>query len=213
MTAERSDALRKLKARLTRLLGRVGALRAVLGRFLEDDGDMRDLYITRRAQASAAYAAEAEGQRAASMAGQSGPLPPPYGYAAAAPAPSPPPSESLMRAGSLLRVAPLAALAPFDDKRIEEAESLLETYWVLLDETGHKLEALDETIHDTEDLVNVVLDYHRNMLLQFDVVRRRRRKKGKGGRGESKREFFLFFIFLPPALPFPFPPPLALARS
>ncbi|PNH01435.1 Magnesium transporter MRS2-10 [Tetrabaena socialis] len=61
------------------------------------------------------------------------------------------------------------------DSSVEEAETavvemLLETYFMHLDNTYNKLQTLHEYIGDTEDLVNIKLDQHRNQLITIDLV-------------------------------------------
>lgn len=47
---------------------------------------------------------------------------------------------------------------------------LLEAYFMGLDQTTNRLQALNEYIEDTEDLVNLKLDQHRNELIGVDLV-------------------------------------------
>lgn len=47
---------------------------------------------------------------------------------------------------------------------------LLEAYFMGLDQTTTRLQALNEYIEDTEDLVNLKLDQHRNELIGVDLV-------------------------------------------
>ncbi len=47
---------------------------------------------------------------------------------------------------------------------------LLEAYFMGLDQTTTRLQALNEYIEDTEDLVNLKLDQHRNELIGIDLV-------------------------------------------
>jgi hypothetical protein len=51
--------VRRIKGRLSRLQARVASVRAEVERFLDDDADMRGLYLTRRAAEAAAAAAAA----------------------------------------------------------------------------------------------------------------------------------------------------------
>eukprot|EP00198_Chlamydomonas_reinhardtii_P003281 XP_001692617.1 Mg2+ transporter protein, CorA-like protein [Chlamydomonas reinhardtii] len=61
------------------------------------------------------------------------------------------------------------------DSSVEEAETavvemLLETYFMHVDNTYNKLQTLHEYIGDTEDLVNIKLDQHRNQLITIDLI-------------------------------------------
>ena len=49
-------------------------------------------------------------------------------------------------------------------------ENLLEAYFILIDNAFDKLETLDEFIDDTEDLINLELDSHRNQLIQLELI-------------------------------------------
>lgn len=48
-------------------------------------------------------------------------------------------------------------------------EVLLEVYFMQVDNTFNKLQTLNEYIEDTEDLVNLKLDQHRNQLICIDL--------------------------------------------
>ena len=52
------ERVRKMKTRLVRVTGRVSKVREEIQRYLDDDSDMRDMYLTRKAkQESESYAA------------------------------------------------------------------------------------------------------------------------------------------------------------
>ncbi|KAG1675496.1 hypothetical protein FOA52_001795 [Chlamydomonas sp. UWO 241] len=51
-----------------------------------------------------------------------------------------------------------------------DVENLLESYFMLADSTGETLTSIGEFIDDTEDLINIDLDYRRNKLIRFEVV-------------------------------------------
>ena len=51
-----------------------------------------------------------------------------------------------------------------------DVENLLESFFMHLDSTLHSLVQLGELVEDTEDLVNLSLDYARNKLIRFDIV-------------------------------------------
>ena len=47
---------------------------------------------------------------------------------------------------------------------------LLEAYFMHVDNTFNRLQTLNEYIQDTEDLVNLKLDQHRNQLIGIDLL-------------------------------------------
>ncbi|GBF99922.1 magnesium transporter-like [Raphidocelis subcapitata] len=51
-----------------------------------------------------------------------------------------------------------------------EVENLLESYFMLVDSTQQKVNAIGEYIDDTEDLINIELDYSRNRLLRLEIL-------------------------------------------
>jgi magnesium transporter len=56
------------------------------------------------------------------------------------------------------------------EEEIAEVEMLLEAYFMHVDNTYNRLQTLNEYIQDTEDLVNLKLDQHRNQLIGIDLV-------------------------------------------
>lgn len=57
-----------------------------------------------------------------------------------------------------------------DEAEVAEVEMLLEAYDMHLEHDLSKLQALEDFIQDTEDLVNVKLDQKRNVLISADVI-------------------------------------------
>lgn len=57
-----------------------------------------------------------------------------------------------------------------DEEEIQEVEMLLEAYFMHIDNTYNRLQTLNEYIDDTEDLVNLKLDQHRNQLIGIDLI-------------------------------------------
>ena len=45
-----------------------------------------------------------------------------------------------------------------------------ESYFIITDNLFDKLSDLSEYIDDTEDLINIELDHHRNQLIQLELV-------------------------------------------
>ncbi|KAH7444485.1 hypothetical protein KP509_02G079600 [Ceratopteris richardii] len=125
------DRVRKLKSRMTRLTARVQKVRDELEQLLDDDGDMADLFLTRK------------------LAGSS----PPVGSSL--------PSIweiGSPNTGSRISRVSRASMATYTaDNDVEELEMLLEAYFMQIDGTLNKLTALREYIDDTEDYINIQL--------------------------------------------------------
>ncbi|GIL81320.1 hypothetical protein Vretimale_1129 [Volvox reticuliferus] len=51
-----------------------------------------------------------------------------------------------------------------------DVENLLESYAIIVDTTYQTLMSIGEYIDDTEDLINIQLDYSRNKLIRFDIL-------------------------------------------
>ncbi|GLC37511.1 hypothetical protein PLESTB_001755400 [Pleodorina starrii] len=144
VNAANLEKARRIKNRLVRLTRDVESVREVLERFLNDDGDMHRLHLT-----------GAEMSRQVSM-----------------------------RPGDLGRLSagllPMASVNPDDsdsssDSSIDEAETaavemLLEAYFMQVDHAYNRLQTVHEYIKDTEDLVTIKLDQHRNQLITIDLL-------------------------------------------
>ncbi|KAI5061067.1 hypothetical protein GOP47_0023572 [Adiantum capillus-veneris] len=138
------DRVRKLKSGMTRLTARVQKVRDELEQLLDDDGDMADLFLTRKL--------------ASSSSPVGGSLPP--NWAVGSPT-----------IGSRISRASRASAGTYTaDNDVEQLEMLLEAYFMQIDGTLHKLITLREYIDDTEDYINIQLDNHRNQLIQLELV-------------------------------------------
>lgn len=138
------DRVRKLKSGMTRLTSRVQKVRDELEQLLDDDGDMADLFLTRKL--------------ASSSSPVGGSLPP--NWAVGSPT-----------IGSRISRASRASAGTYSaDNDVEQLEMLLEAYFMQIDGTLNKLITLREYIDDTEDYINIQLDNHRNQLIQLELV-------------------------------------------
>lgn len=138
------DRVRKLKSAMTRLTSRVQKVRDELEQLLDDDGDMADLFLTRK--------------QASSASPVGGSLAPNWVVA----------SPTI---GSRISRASKASAGTFGaENDVEELEMLLEAYFMQIDGTLNKLITLREYIDDTEDYINIQLDNHRNQLIQLELV-------------------------------------------
>mmetsp|Transcript_20778 Transcript_20778/g.58464 ORF Transcript_20778/g.58464 Transcript_20778/m.58464 type:complete len:257 (+) Transcript_20778:19-789(+) len=152
------EKVRRSKARLNRLTNKVEQIREVLEAYLNDDGEMREMYLNRRAaRVDEASLLNVE------------PLITPEARLSPVEIPSPMGSR---RKWSLTegQVGSLGDQGYDSDDDIQEAENLLEAYFIILDNTYDKLNTLSEYIDDTEDYINIELDSHRNQLIQLELI-------------------------------------------
>lgn len=146
------ERVRRIKNNLVRLTTRVETVREVLEKFLDDDSDMHDLNLT--AKELHEQQEEQERQLAEQLANN-------------VDAHSVVSTTGSRSSGS--------SSSASSDSSVEEAETavvemLLETYFMHVDNTYNKLQTLHEYIGDTEDLVNIKLDQHRNQLITIDLI-------------------------------------------
>ena len=71
------ERVRRVKSKVTRLTGRVAKVREEIKRYLDDDSDMRDMYLTRKAMLEDFHANE-HGNVNAGVAGNAGEFPGPF---------------------------------------------------------------------------------------------------------------------------------------
>jgi magnesium transporter len=159
------ERVRRIKNRMVRLTTRVETLREVLEKFLDDDGDMHDINLTAREAERQQDVLRA--QRSASATPFDVPLP--------VLGPSALDSGGGGGGGKSPRT-PRSALTYSDnsseeeEEAIEEVEMVLEAYFMRIDNTYNKLQALGEYVDDTEDFINIELDNHRNQLIRIDLL-------------------------------------------
>ncbi|GLI67105.1 hypothetical protein VaNZ11_011310 [Volvox africanus] len=144
------ERVRRIKNNLVRLTTRVETIREVLEKFLDDDSDMHDLNLT------AKELHEQEEQRLLLQQVNNADA-----------------RSTASTTGS--RSSGSSSSSASSDSSEEEAETavvemLLETYFMHVDNTYNKLQTLHEYIGDTEDLVNIKLDQHRNQLITIDLI-------------------------------------------
>ena len=178
------ERVRKMKTRLVRVTGRVSKVREEIQRYLDDDSDMRDMYLTRKAkQESESYAATLD----ADAADASSPAPDGTGQRTADRSATTARHrlEHALSVSSVTGRSPLgvhgvhvqggdAHAAYFDaydeDKDLQELEDLLETYFTHVDSTHRSLNGLNEYIDDLEDLIEIELDSQRNQLIKLELI-------------------------------------------
>lgn len=159
------ERVRRIKNRMVRLTTRVETLREVLEKFLDDDGDMHDINLTAREAERQQDVLRA--QRSASATPFDVPLPV-LGSSAL--------DGTAAGGGGKSPRTPRSALTFSDnsseeeEEAIEEVEMVLEAYFMRIDNTYNKLQALGEYVDDTEDFINIELDNHRNQLIRIDLL-------------------------------------------
>eukprot|EP00879_Flechtneria_rotunda_P017595 GHRR01018445.1.p1 GENE.GHRR01018445.1~~GHRR01018445.1.p1 ORF type:complete len:489 (+),score=107.86 GHRR01018445.1:272-1738(+) len=168
------ERVRKIKTQHQRLQGRLQGLREVMERYMEDDQDMYRMCLSKWRDHELEAGSDNTlllGRREGLLAASSS-LPrrsiTSYGR-------SPPGFmerfQSLGRrdkAGDDSSSSSSSNGADYHD--LLEVENLLESYFMLVDGTVAKLVAIGEYIDDTEDFINIELDYNRNRLLRIEIL-------------------------------------------
>jgi len=147
------ERVRRVKNRMVRLTTRVETLREVLEKFLDDDGDMRDMNLAAK-EARELQERNQDATRHGSIQ--------PFDVVL--------PAMDTKTPGT-----PRSATLTYDseeeeEEAVEEVEQLLEAYFINLDNSWNKLQTLTEYIDDTEDFINIKLDSQRNQLIRLDLV-------------------------------------------
>lgn len=143
------ERVRSLKSNLTRLLARVQKVRDELEHLLDDDGDMADLYLTRKYLQSQQWEASITAGRQSALAIT--------------------PFLSHLNSRQLSTSSFVTSVAG-DENDVEDIEMLLEAYFMQVDGTRNKILSVREYIDDTEDYVNIQLDNQRNELIQLQLT-------------------------------------------
>lgn len=129
-------------------------VREELTRFLDDDSDMRELYLTRK------FATIIENQDDAIQSQSSQSLSPQGSLDA----------QSFTNAQASGPAIVQGGVTVGDDSDVVEAENLLEAYYMQIDTIAKMLDVLDEYVDDTEDYINIELDFKRNELIQLELL-------------------------------------------
>ena len=127
-------------------------MREVLEKFLDDDEDMHDRNLTANEDADAEEGTK-EGEVAVEPSGAREKEP------------------DLSRTGRDPRYPHEHSMdSSLLESEVAEVEMLLEAYFMHYDNSYNRLKTLSEYIKDTEDLVNIKLDQHRNQLITTDLI-------------------------------------------
>ena len=156
------ERVKRVKGRMTRVTGRIAAVREEIQRFLDDDSDMRDMYLSRKGEQPTLQwhapplsmltpGSRAPVSRLAAAVG-AGAVGSPF-------------------TGGLVTPMVGGLMDPMDDDAdIQQLEDLLETYFAQIDQAYNRMKALDEFVESTEDYINIDLDSKRNQLIQVDLL-------------------------------------------
>ncbi|KAK9908365.1 hypothetical protein WJX75_006762 [Coccomyxa subellipsoidea] len=157
------DTVRDVKSLLQGLLNRAQRLQQELESLLDDDEDMADMYLTRRAEAEERRHRFIEDRKqSAAEEGLDHPLQEPgRSVSDSSLASSTTPHGFSHRVGVKSQV---------DPRSIEECENLLETYFMQVDFLISRLNLLKEAIDDTEDLIRIELDQRRNQIVAMNLI-------------------------------------------
>lgn len=177
------ERVRRIKSRMTRLKARVESIREILERYLNDDDDMLDMYLSSKAVIDERVHEMLEEQARSTAAGddEEGPTEhaPPGGSPGAPPTP-----RGRGRTATLARHSQVLSAdgrsestrskssieSEVEEGIVDEVEMLLEAYFMQVDVMYNKLATLAEYIDDTEDFVNIKQDSQRNQLLIMQIV-------------------------------------------
>ena len=172
------EKVRRVKNRLVRINARVSKVREEIQRYLDDDSDMRDLYLTRRLREelrqntarsnreSGVTPSPAGANRGGRGLGSQPPLSPLNQSQRATPNQMP---NSPNTSGQVQIIGPNGEVWD-EDKDLQEVEDLFETYFTHIDSTFRNLEQLNEYIDDMEDLIEIELDSKRNQLIKLELL-------------------------------------------
>ncbi|KAL2953104.1 hypothetical protein AAZX31_19G147700 [Glycine max] len=138
------DRVRKLKCAMTRLTIRVQKIRDELENLLDDDDDMADLYLSRKLAASSSPTSSSDA---------------PY-WLYGSPNTGSKRHKSSRASGTTVQ----------RENDVEELEMLLEAYFMQIDGTLNKLATLREYIDDTEDYINIQVNFRNNYFVDFKLL-------------------------------------------
>jgi len=146
------DKMRRIKNRMVRLKTRVETIRELLEKYLEDEGDMKNMNLTAKEQHVMERIASEQSrpQKAAYLEG----------------------AHSLRHAlGKLsLERHSLKPVNEEDDPDVQQVEMLLQAYFIQMDNTFNQLETMNEYISDTEEYIDLEIDNFRNNLIRTRMI-------------------------------------------
>eukprot|EP00877_Chromochloris_zofingiensis_P002090 jgi/Chrzof1/11882/Cz06g13130.t1 len=160
------ERVRKIKTQHQRLTGRVQTLKEVLERYMEDDQDMWRMCLSRRKEQDVGNV----GSDNTLMLNRMAHATVVKTRHSSLPKHQSPPSfmERLTSKNTDHHSDSTSTTDDYHD--LLEVENLLESYYMIVDSTHGKLASIGEYIDDTEDYVNIELDYSRNRLLRIEIL-------------------------------------------
>ncbi|KAJ6793168.1 magnesium transporter MRS2-5 isoform X1 [Iris pallida] len=161
------EHVRRLKSHLLALTHRVQKVRDEIEHLMDDDGDMAEMYLTRKKERMEAYLATdnyLSNVTPTNLVSRSAPV-----------SPTSSSNGQLEKAASGVSIMSLSRYessrgSSSSGRHVEELEMLLEAYFVVIDNSLSKLLSLKEYIDDTEDFINIKLDSVQNQLIQFELL-------------------------------------------
>ncbi|KAL8236360.1 hypothetical protein R6Q59_017441 [Mikania micrantha] len=165
------ERVRQIKSRLVAITGRVQKVRDELEHLLDDDGDMAEMYLTRKLEqqfdnssSSSSYVNNEDEEVHKTDIDEKE-------------VPADGLSFEIQQADSESEGAAnthsgetRASTTRTKNLSIVELEMLIEAYFVQIDGTLNQLSTLREYVEDTEDYINIMLDEKQNQLLQMGVM-------------------------------------------
>lgn len=169
------ERVRQIKSRLVAISGRVQAVRDELEQLLDDDRDMREMYLTDKLMRHQVKGlsfpvhstlVDETSFPLASNKSKSDNEEESYIFHSQGGSTSICNLQNKVSRSSSTNTS--AATSKSHD--VEDLEMLLEAYFVQIDSTLNKLFTLREYVDDTEDYINIMLDDKQNQLLQMGVM-------------------------------------------
>lgn len=172
------ERVRKIKTQHQRLTGRVQMVREVLERYMQDDQDMLRMCLTRRAEQDLETGSDSLLMPRLSSVARVRSIPFPHlrqgTMMNTLTSPSPHGLSGYGFEPGIRNTEPRASMEQTSDSDamhdFYEVENLLESYFALVDTSHQKLVSLGEYIDDTEDFINIELDFNRNKLLRLEIL-------------------------------------------
>lgn len=165
------ERVRKIKTQHQRLDVRLSSVRDTLQRYLEDDQDMWRMCLTKKMEQDLEASTPGAVPSAMETSMTVARLTSFRRHSIAVVGRSP-----LERINSRSMTLPDVdgtlggSLSSDDVHEFLEVEHLLESYFMLSDSLLQRLTSIGEYIDDTEDLINIELDYSRNRLIRIEIV-------------------------------------------
>ncbi|EPS73169.1 hypothetical protein M569_01585, partial [Genlisea aurea] len=160
------ERVRKFKGHLLALTQRVQKVCDEIEHLMNDDGDMAEMYLSEKKErhdnlnnVDLSEDIDEALDHHFKVPSKSAPV---------SPEATLPGSKRFQRAFS--NVSSIKAFSTSGEENIDQLEMLLEAYFIVIDNTLHKLLSLKEYIEDTEDLISINLGSVQNQLIKFELL-------------------------------------------